>query len=113
MSNYNFSQSLDGLNNIEADNISTSSINVNTATITTLNNINLVDCTSNTPSALQNIVNKNYVDSNFVDKINNQTGILGNKTFSNDVSVTGNLSSTISQCNNYRGSSSSAPVQIC
>ena len=83
MSNFSFSQSLDGLNNIDADNISTSTINVNAATITSLNNSNLINCISNTPSAPQSIVNKNYVDSNFVDRTNNLTeSINGVKTFS-------------------------------
>ena len=82
MSNFSFSQSLDGLNNIDADNISTSTINVNTATITTLNNSNLVNCTSSTPSIPQSIVNKNYIDSNFMFKTGNVTeSINGAKTF--------------------------------
>jgi hypothetical protein len=79
MSNFQFSQSLDGLNNIEADN----------ATITTLNNCNLLNCTtSTTPTINNSIVNKSYVDSNFVDRTNNLTqDINGVKTFTNDLTV--------------------------
>jgi len=87
MNNYNFTQSLDGLNNIEADNINTSVLNVgslvvNTAQITTLSNSNLVNCTSNTPVNNNSIVNKTYVDANFVDLTNAQN-IGGSKTFNN------------------------------
>ena len=71
MSNYNFSQSLDGLNNIQAD----------SATITTLNNCNLINCTTSTTPVINNsIVNKNYVDNNFFNLTTNQS-INGLKLF--------------------------------
>jgi len=95
MNNYNFTQSLDGLNNIEADTINTSVLNVNslivnTAQITTLSNSNLVNCTSNTPVNNNSIVNKTYVDTNFVDLINQQV-ISGNKIFNDTITVLNNI----------------------
>ena len=83
MSNFQFSQSLDGLNNIEADN----------ATITTLNNCNLLNCTTSTTPTINNaIVNKKYVDDNFLDRTNNLTqNVNGLKTFQNNTNFTGSL----------------------
>ena len=83
MSNFQFSQSLDGLNNIDADN----------ATITTLNNCNLLNCTTSTTPTINNaIVNKKYVDDNFVDRTNNLTqNVNGLKTFLNNTNFTGSL----------------------
>ena len=90
MNNYNFTQSLDGLNNIEADNINVSNLNVenllvDTAEITTLSDSNLVNCTTSTiPSQDDDLVNKKYVVDNFVDRANNLTqDINGDKTFTN------------------------------
>jgi hypothetical protein len=87
MNNYNFTQSLDGLNNIEANNINTSNLNVenitaDTADITTLSDCNLINCTAETPVNPTSIVNKNYADNNFLDRANNLTqSINGAKTF--------------------------------
>jgi len=95
MNNYNFTQSLDGLNNIEADTINTSNLNigslvVNTAKITTLSDCNLVNCTTDTPLNPTSAVNKSYVDNNFVDRTNNLTqSINGLKTFTNNTNFTG------------------------
>lgn len=83
MNNYNFTQSLDGLNNIEADNINSSTVNFSSANITTLNNCNLVNCnTSTVPLSNNSIVNKTYVDSNFVNVTTSQN-IGGLKIFTN------------------------------
>jgi len=93
MNNYNFTQSLDGLNNIEADNINVSNLNVdnfiaNTAEIITLSDCNLVNCTTDTPLNTTSVVNKSYVDNNFVDRTNNLTqSINGLKTFTNNVEI--------------------------
>ncbi|MEY3751983.1 MAG: hypothetical protein RLZZ354_525 [Pseudomonadota bacterium] len=93
MNNYNFTQSLDGLNNIEADNINVSNLNVdnlvaNTAEIITLSDCNLVNCTAETPLNPTSVVNKSYVDDNFVDRTNNLTeNINGLKTFTNNVEI--------------------------
>jgi hypothetical protein len=93
MNNYNFTQSLDGLNNIEADNINVSSLNVddlvaNTAEIITLSDCNLVNCDTDTPLNTTSVVNKSYVDDNFVDRTNNLTqNINGLKTFTNNVEI--------------------------
>ena len=98
MNNYNFTQSLDGLNNIEADNINTSNFNVGSlvadnAEITTLSDSNLVNCTTSTiASQDDDLVNKKYVVDNFVDRANNVTQeISGLKTFTNNVTIS-NLS---------------------
>ena len=58
-------------------------VNVKTATITSLSNSNLVNCTtSTTPSSDNSIVNKKYVVDNFVDRTNSLTqNINGQKTF--------------------------------
>ena len=95
MNNYNFTQSLDGLNNIEADTINTSVLNVNslivnTAQITTLSNSNLVNCTCNNPVNNNSIVNKAYCDDNFVDLLNQQV-IAGNKIFNDTITVLNNI----------------------
>lgn len=69
MNNYNFTPTLDGLNNIEADNITATSgtiNNLNTSSITgdTLTNCNLVNCTTDAdPLIPDGIANKNYVDN--------------------------------------------------
>ena len=91
MSNFQFSQSLDGLNNIEADTVNTSnlivgSLIVDTAEITTLSNCNLVNCTSETPANNTSVVNKTYVDSNFCDLGTNQL-VGGEKTFLGDMTT--------------------------
>jgi hypothetical protein len=44
MSNFQFSQSLDGLNNIEADNINTSNLNVGSLIVDTAEITTLSDC---------------------------------------------------------------------
>ena len=77
MSNFQFSQSLDGLNNIEAD----------SASITTLTNCNLLNCTTSTAPTINNaIVNKKYVDDNFVYKTGSiAESISGIKTFSGTI----------------------------
>jgi len=91
MNNYNFTQALDGLNNIEADNVNTSNLNVgslivDTAEITTLSDCNLVNCTAETPLNNTSVVNKTYVDSNFLDRTNNLTqNVNGEKTFTNNL----------------------------
>ena len=93
MNNYNFTQSLDGLNNIEADNVNTSNLNVgslivDTAEITTLSDCNLINCTAETPLNTTSVVNKTYVDTNFVDRTNNLTqNINGLKTFTDDLTA--------------------------
>jgi hypothetical protein len=95
MNNYNFTQSLDGLNNIEADNINTSnllvgSLVVDSADITTLNDCNLVNCTAETPVNNNSVVRKDYVDNNFMYKTNNiAESITGWKTFLNRVNLNG------------------------
>ena len=93
MNNYNFTQALDGLNNIEADTVNTSNLNVgslivDTAEITTLSDCNLINCTSETPANPTSVVNKTYVDDNFLDRINNLTqNINGLKTFTDDLTA--------------------------
>ena len=48
----------------------------------------LVGCTAETPLNTTSIVNKTYVDSNFVDRSNNLTqDINGDKTFTNDLTI--------------------------
>jgi microcystin-dependent protein len=85
MNNYNFTQSLDGLNNIESNNINTenlsvNTLNVNNGTITTLSNSNLISCTTTSIASVDNdLVNKKYVVDNFVDLLNIQN-ISGIKT---------------------------------
>ena len=98
MNNYNFTQSLDGLNNIEADSINTSNLNVGSlvadnAEITTLSDSNLVNCTTTTiASQDDDLVNKKYVVDNFVDRANNLTqDINGIKTFTNNTRFNGNV----------------------
>jgi len=93
MNNYNFTQSLDGLNNIEADNINTSNLNVgslivDSAEITTLSDCNLVNCTAETPLNPTSVVNKTYVDNNFVYKTGSVTeDITGLKTFTDNLTA--------------------------
>ena len=97
MNNYNFTQSLDGLNNIEADNVNTSNLNVgslivDTAEITTLSDCNLINCTAETPLNTTSVVNKTYVDTNFLDRTNNLTqNINGLKTFTNNTNFSASL----------------------
>ena len=83
MNNYNFTQSLDGLNNIDADNINSTNATFSNANITSLINCNLINCnTSTTPVSPNNIVNKSYVDNNFIDFTTDQQ-ISGTKRFNN------------------------------
>ena len=82
MNNYNFTQALDGLNNIDADNINSNNATFSNANITSLSNCNLINCnTSTTPLSGNNIVNKNYVDNNFIDFTTDQTISASNKRF--------------------------------
>ncbi len=68
MSNYNFTPTLNGLNNIEADEITASSgsidkLNIGTLTEDTLTNCNLINCTvSSNPTVNLGIAPKQYVD---------------------------------------------------
>ncbi len=68
MSNYNFTPTLSGLNNIEADEITASSgsidkLNIGTLTGDTLTNCNLINCTvSSNPTVNLGIAPKQYVD---------------------------------------------------
>ena len=69
MNNYNFTQSLDGLNNIDADNINSTNATFSNANITSLINCNLINCnTSTTPVNNNAIVHKSYADNNFMFK---------------------------------------------
>ena len=72
MANYNFTPTLNGLNNIDADYINSSSINTDLITSSTLTgnltNSILTDCiTLTVPTTISGIVNKSYCDNNFVD----------------------------------------------
>ncbi len=75
MSNYNFTPTLNGLNNIEADEITASSgsidkLNIGTLTGDTLTNCNLINCTvSSMPTVNLGIVPKQYVDFYFPKKV--------------------------------------------
>ena len=71
----------DGVAIIQNGNATFNTINVDTITSSNLTDCNLVNCTANDPQNSQDVLNKNYVDSNFVDKISNQS-INGIKTFS-------------------------------
>ena len=96
MNNYNFTQALDGLNNIEADTINTSNLNVgslvvDTAEITTLSDCNLLNCTAETPLNPTSVANKTYVDTNFMFKTGSVVeSITGSKTFSNSATFSVN-----------------------
>ena len=73
----------DGVALIQNGNASFNTINVQTITSSSLTNCNLTNCTSNDPTTPQSVANKNYVESNFVDRTNNLTeSINGVKTFS-------------------------------
>jgi len=95
MANYNFTPTLNGLNNIDADYINSSSINTDLVTSTTLTgnltNSILTDCiTLTVPTTISGIINKSYCDTNFMHK----TGVVaesinGYKTFDNRVDFNG------------------------
>ena len=95
MANYNFTPTLNGLNNIDADYINSSSINTDLVTSTTLTgnltNSILTDCiTLTVPTTISGIINKAYCDDNFVDLINQQV-IAGNKIFNDTVTILNNI----------------------
>ena len=101
MSNYNFTQSLDGLNNIESNNINTenlsvNNLNVNYGTITTLSNSNLINCTTTTtPVNPNDIPNKYYVDGMPVHQILNTNNIwLGTNQYNQGIILYDNSTST-------------------
>ena len=60
------------------------------------------------PKSFTQLVNKNYVDDNFVAKTTVERNIGGNKTFLNNVSCNGNLTGSIIQSSNYRGANATA-----
>jgi len=92
MNNYNFTQSLDGLNNIEAETITASNASFSSLNNSVLSNCDFVNCsTSTTPVNNNSIVNKIYADSNFMFKTGSVTeSITGNKTFSGSL-ISNNL----------------------
>jgi microcystin-dependent protein len=91
MNNYNFTQSLDGLKNIEAETITASNASFSSLNNSILSNCDFVDCsTSTTPVNNNSIVNKIYTDSNFMFKTGSvQESISGFKTFLNRVDLNG------------------------
>ena len=73
--------------------------------------LNLPLCSA-VPNALTQLVNKSYVNDNFVDKTSGQN-IGGNKTFLNNINCSGTLTGSIIQSSNYRGGSATSRVSIC
>jgi microcystin-dependent protein len=70
----------DGVAIIQNGNATFNTINVETITSSNLSDCNLTNCTTNDPTAPQSVVNKEYVDDNFVDLTSNEL-IGGIKTF--------------------------------
>ena len=89
MSNYNFTPTLNGLNNIEADEITASSgsidkLNIGTLTGDTLTNCNLINCTvSSNPTVNLGIAPKQYVD--LCPKLSESNIFTGGNYFNNNV----------------------------
>jgi len=79
----------DGTAILEDGKLECENINVKTATITTLKDSDLVNCTTSTIASVDNdLVNKKYVVDNFVDRTNNLSqSINGLKTFTNNVEI--------------------------
>jgi microcystin-dependent protein len=71
----------DGVALIQNGNATFNTINVETITSSNLTDCNLTNCTTNDPTAPQSVVNKEYVDDNFVDLTSSES-IGGIKTFS-------------------------------
>ena len=104
MSNYNFTPTLNGLNNIEADEIISNSITTSNLT-GNLTNAVLTNCTTSAdPISSSNIANKNYIDSNFMFKTGSVTeNINGVKTFTNKVNFNGSPWMVATGSSEFRG----------
>ncbi len=96
MSNYNFTPTLNGLNNIEADEITASSgsidkLNIGTLTGDTLTNCNLINCTVSSNSTVNlGIAPKQYVDL-FAKKSASNIFTGAENRFDNNIRVLGDV----------------------